>query len=173
MDDDHDPNIPKPSGFVYITGRLKELIITSGGENVPPVSIEDQFKLAIPALSNCMVIGDKRKFLTILLCLQVEIDDDGTATNKLTGRALEACKEMGSTAKTTDEVKRDPLWKEYLDMGMKAVNDAATSSAQRVGKWALLSTDFSEKGGELTPTLKLKRFAVSEIHSETIEAMYV
>ena len=128
--------------------------------------IEDQFKLAIPALSNCMVIGDKRKFLTILLCLQVEIDEDGTATNKLTGRALEACKEIGSTATTTDEVKSDPLWKEYLDKGLKAANQAATSRAQNVGKWAILSTDFTEKGGELTPTLKLKR---SEIRNFEID----
>ncbi len=139
---------------------------------MPPVLIEDQFKLAIPALSNCMVIGDKRKFLTILLCLQVEIDEDGTATNKLTGRALEASKEIGSTATTTDEVKSDPLWKEFIDKGMKVANQAATSNAQRVGKWGLLSTDFTEKGGELTPTLKLKRSVAAEIHAETIDAMY-
>jgi long-chain-fatty-acid--CoA ligase ACSBG len=172
IDDDHDPSIPKPSGFVFITGRIKELIITAGGENVPPVLIEDQFKLAIPALSNCMVIGDKRKFLTILLCLQVEIDEDGLATKKLAGRALDISKEIGSTATTTDEVMVDPLWKEYLDKGMKAANKAATSRAQNVGKWGLLATDFTEKGGELTPTLKLKRSVAAEIHNETIEALY-
>ena len=119
-----------------------------------------------------MVVGDKRKFLTILLCLQVEIDSDGVATSKLTGRALEASKEIGSTATTTEEVLADPLWKDYLDMGMKKANQAATSRAQNVGKWALLSTDFTEKGGELTPTLKLKRSVAAEIYSSQIEALY-
>ena len=59
-------------GFVFITGRLKELIITAGGENVPPVPIEDNLKAQLPRLlSNCMVVGDKRKFLIVLVTLKV------------------------------------------------------------------------------------------------------
>jgi len=59
-------------GFLYITGRLKELIITAGGENIPPVPIEDNIKAQIPRLlSNCMVVGDKRKFLIVLVTLKV------------------------------------------------------------------------------------------------------
>jgi long-chain-fatty-acid--CoA ligase ACSBG len=93
FDDDNDPNIPAPSGFMSITGRIKELIITAGGENIPPVMIENEFKLAMPALSNCMVIGDKRKYLTICLCLLVDIDvDTGMPTEKLAGEALETSK---------------------------------------------------------------------------------
>lgn len=72
IDDDHNPKIPKPSGFISITDRIKELIITAGGENVPPVLIEDELKAAMPALSNAMVIGDKRKFLTVLLCSKLK-----------------------------------------------------------------------------------------------------
>jgi long-chain-fatty-acid--CoA ligase ACSBG len=172
IDDDHDPKVPKPSGFVSITGRIKELIITAGGENVPPVLIEGQLKLAMPALSNAMAIGDKRKFLAVLLCLQVEIDDEGVPTNKLTGAALEAGKVIGSSATTADEARDDPLWKAYFDAGVKTANDKATSRAQNVGKWALLSTDFTEKGGELTPTLKLKRFVTSDKYADVINAMY-
>jgi len=57
-------------GNLTITGRIKELIITAGGENVAPVLIENEFKKTIPIISNCMVIGDKRKYLSILLTLK-------------------------------------------------------------------------------------------------------
>lgn len=168
---DH-PDIASPSGFMSITGRIKELIITAGGENIPPVLIEEQFKLAMPALSNCMVIGDKKKFLTILLCLQVEVDEEGVPSNKLTAHALETSKSIGSAATTTDEAMNCDKWKDYFDKGMKTANNAATSNAQRIGKWALLPTDFSEKGGELTPTLKLKRNVTADKYNDVIEALY-
>ena len=173
IDVDHDPNVPQPSGFVSITGRIKELIITAGGENVPPVLIEEEIKDAMPALSNAMVIGDKRKFLTVLLTLQVEVDlTTGIPSNKLTGHALEACKEIGSTAKTTEEARDDPKWHAYFDSGVKKANSKATSRAQNVGKWTLLTEDFSEAGGVLTPTLKLKRSAAVEKYAADIEKMY-
>ena len=148
------------------------MIITSGGENVAPVLIEEKLKEAMPALSNAVVIGDKRKFLSVLLALQVEPDEDGNPTNKLTGTALETSKSIGSTATTTDEARNDPAWKEYFDKGIKAANDKAISRAQNVSKWALLPTDLSEKGGELTPTLKLKRNVTSDKYSAMIEEIY-
>ena len=102
----------------------------------------------------------------------VEIGDDGLPTNKLTGEALETSKRIGSTATTTKEAMTCDKWKKYLDDGMLAANEKTTSRAQRVAKWSLLSTDFSEPSGELTPTLKLKRSVAAEIHSKVIEAMY-
>jgi long-chain-fatty-acid--CoA ligase ACSBG len=172
IDSDDDPRIPPPSGFITITGRIKELIITAGGENIPPVLIEDALKEAMPVLSNAMVIGDHRKFLTVLFCLQVEIDADGVASETLTGRALEQSKAMGSSATTTKEAMTCSKWKDYFDNGVKAANAKATSRAQTIGKWTLLPTDFTEKGGELTPTLKLKRSVASEKYISEIEAMY-
>jgi long-chain-fatty-acid--CoA ligase ACSBG len=173
LDDDNDPSITGPSGFMKITGRIKELIITAGGENVPPVLIEEEFKAAMPALANCMLIGDKRKFLSILLCLQVQVNEEtGVPSNKLTGAALSTSKEIGSSATTTEEAKTCEKWTEYFNKGMAVANDKATSRAQKVAKWKLLDKDFSVTGGELTPTLKLKRSVAADIHSEAIESIY-
>ena len=74
----------EPEGFIYINGRIKELIVTSGGENIAPVIIEDQLKLNCPILNNAMVVGDLRKYLTVLLTLKVEVNmQTGEPTTKL------------------------------------------------------------------------------------------
>uniref|UniRef100_A0A7S2Y6D0 AMP-dependent synthetase/ligase domain-containing protein n=1 Tax=Entomoneis paludosa TaxID=265537 RepID=A0A7S2Y6D0_9STRA len=172
FDDHNDPAIAKPSGFMTITGRIKELIITAGGENVPPVLIEDELKAAMPAISNAMVIGDKRKFLTVLITLHVDMDEEGAPTNQLCGTALEEGKAIGSDAKTPAEARNDIKWQKYFEDGIKKANANATSSAQRVQKFTLLDGDFSEKGTELTPTLKLKRKVAAAKYEEEIEKMY-
>ncbi|CAM9925915.1 unnamed protein product [Pylaiella littoralis] len=160
FDEDEDDRIEGPSGFVRITGRIKELIITAGGENVPPVLIENEFTAELPCISNCMVIGDKRKFLSILIALRTEAN------------SLTACEKIGSAATTVEEAKADPKWTEYINTAMKACNARTTSNAQRVAKWALLPTDFSVEGGELTETLKLRRGPASEKYSDIIDALY-
>jgi len=172
FDDDNDERIPAPSGFMSITGRIKELIITAGGENIPPVLIEAEFKLAMPALSNCMVIGDQRKFLTICFCLFVKLNDDGSPTDVLDGQALETSKAIGSSATTTGEAMKCAKWEKYFNDGTEVANSKTTSRAQRISKWTLLETDFTEPTGELTPTLKLKRSVAAANHSKKIEEMY-
>ena len=69
---------------MYITGRKKELIITAGGEKIAPVPIENSIKQALPIVSNAIVIGDQRKFLSCLLTLKVEVDD-------VTGGSCDLC----------------------------------------------------------------------------------
>ncbi len=158
-----------------ITGRIKELIITAGGENIPLVLIEEEVISAMPlALGNCMVIGDRRKFLTILLALKSEVNPETQeSTDRLAADALFVGNQIGSTARTVGEAANDPLWKKYLDDGVKKANSKTTSNAQTVQKWRLLPCDFSEKAGDLTPTLKLKRDVVSKKYSAVIESMYV
>ncbi|CAM9775368.1 unnamed protein product, partial [Hapterophycus canaliculatus] len=145
FDRDEDPRIAGPSGFVRITGRIKELIITAGGENVPPVLIESEFKAELPCIANCMVIGDKRKFLTILIALRSEQkheDEEGKETVKLVGDSLAACEKIGSTATTIEEAKEDAKVSRLAANGTPVCNARTTSNAQRVAKWALLPNDF-------------------------------
>mmetsp|Transcript_31389 Transcript_31389/g.36633 ORF Transcript_31389/g.36633 Transcript_31389/m.36633 type:complete len:387 (-) Transcript_31389:5-1165(-) len=158
--------------FITITGRIKELIITIEGEKVAPVLIENTMKEVMPALSNCMVMGDTQNFLSIIFCLQVEIGDDRKPTNKLTGTALDISKEIGSTAKTTDEARNCEKWKKYFDDGMGAGNEMAISRAQRVKKWVLFESDFTERSGELTPTLKLKRSFIANKYQDLEKRVY-
>jgi long-chain-fatty-acid--CoA ligase ACSBG len=172
FDTDGDSDIVGPSGFMKITGRIKELIITAGGENVPPVLIENEMKSAMVAVSNCMVIGDKRKFLTMLVSLKVEVDGDALPTDKLAADSLFVGKQIGSFATTYSAAKADPLWKDYVNQGVKTANSKTTSNAQIVQKWEWLPVDFSEKMGDLTPTLKLKRSVVDAKQSALIESMY-
>jgi long-chain-fatty-acid--CoA ligase ACSBG len=174
LDEDNDPSIPAPSGFLAITGRIKELIITAGGENVPPVLIENEMKAAMNAISNVMVIGDKRKFLSQIVSLKVEVDlETGTPMDKLAKDSLHAASQIGSAATTYSQAKVDPLWKAYLDAGVKTANSKTSSNAQIVQKWAWLPVDFSEKEGDLTPTLKLKRSVVAAKYNDLIEGMYM
>lgn len=160
-------------GFLKITGRLKELIITAGGENVPPVLIEQQWKEICPAISNAMVIGEGRKYLTILLTLKVEVDiETQEPSNKLTGDAAATSAEIGSSATTVEEAAADPKWTEKLNAVMAAANKLATSRAQTIKKWRLLSKDFSLPGGELTDTMKLKRSVAHAKYADVIEGLY-
>jgi long-chain-fatty-acid--CoA ligase ACSBG len=159
-------------GFMTITGRIKELIITAGGENVPPVIIEDTIKEELPLLSNVMVIGDRRKFLSALFTLRVTVDKEGHPTDTLDEKALSIMKEIGSSATTVAEARADEKVTAYLDAGLKRANGRATSRAQNVGKYTVLDHDFSINGNELTPTLKLKRKIVYEKYESVIEGLY-
>lgn len=159
-------------GFMSITGRIKELIITAGGENIPPVIIEEKIKENTKALSNVMVVGDKRKFLAALYCLRVKMDDDGNPLDELDEQALLVAKDIGSAATTVTQAKACDKFTEYFNTTLKLANENATSRAQNVQKWVILDKDFTIPGGELTPTLKLKRRVVDEKYSAVIEELY-
>ncbi|NWV44640.1 ACBG2 ligase, partial [Daphoenositta chrysoptera] len=162
-------------GFLFITGRIKELIITAGGENIPPVPIEDAVKNAVPIISNAMLVGDKAKFLAMLLTLKCVVDaDTGEPGDDLTPEALEFCQKLGSKATKVSEIisSKDKAIYAAIQKGISAVNEGAVSNAQKVQKWVLLEKDFSLFGGELGPTMKLKRPVVAQKYQDQIAQFY-
>ncbi len=144
-------------GFVYITDRKKELIITAGGENISPAHVEGEIK-SIPSISQCCVIGDKRKYLTAL----VTLDEESLA---------DAARAAGSPAKTPEEAANCDKFNAWLGQQVETMN-FRLARVQTIKKWTVLKEDFSIDGGELTPTMKLKRRVVHDKYEDQIDAMY-
>ncbi|RHY39417.1 hypothetical protein DYB28_008536, partial [Aphanomyces astaci] len=158
-------------GFGFITGRIKELIITAGGENVPPVLLESAIKEELPIVGHAMAIGDKRKFLTALVSLRVVMDDQGAPTTQLDASVVRILTELGSSATTTADAYADPLVLQHIDDGIKRANLKAASRAQWIQKYKFVP-DFSVPNGELTPTLKIKRAVVAKQYAQLIDSLY-
>uniref|UniRef100_T1IJB7 long-chain-fatty-acid--CoA ligase n=1 Tax=Strigamia maritima TaxID=126957 RepID=T1IJB7_STRMM len=163
-------------GLLRITGRIKEIIITSGGENIPPLIIEEEIKKCLPAVSNCILIGDRKKYLTMLITLKTELNMDTLLpTDQLSLPALKWCKEIGSSATTVSKIieENDQNVKSAIQSAVDKYNkEKAISSAQKIQKWTILPVDFNIPSGELGPTAKLRRPFIVEKYSEEIDKMY-
>lgn len=158
-------------GFTFITGRIKEMLITGGGENVAPVVLELVIKERLPALSNVTMVGDKQKYLIALLTLKLEPDGKGGFLDKLAPEA----KAVDPTCTTFADVEKSKVWKAYLDKGIEDANKVAISRVQWTRKYKLIPGDFSPVVGpmpELTPTMKLKRDVVMKKYENEIKATY-
>ncbi|WP_327236980.1 AMP-binding protein [Streptomyces sp. NBC_01317] len=145
-------------GYLAITGRKKEILVTAGGKNVAPAVIEDRIR-AHALVAECMVVGDGRPFVGALITLDEEF---------LTRWATEHGKPAGSTAATLR------LDAELLAEIQGAVDEgnAAVSKAESVRKFRVLSSQFTEAGGHVTPSLKLKRNVVAKEFASEIEGLY-
>jgi long-chain acyl-CoA synthetase len=140
-------------GFLTITGRKKEIIVTAGGKNVAPAPLEDRLR-AHPLISQCMVVGDGRKFIGCLITLDAE--------------ALENWRQQrGKTAVSVD----DSDLRAEIDAAVTETN-ASVSRAESIKQYRILETDFTEESGHLTPTLKVKRAVVARDFAAEIEALY-
>ena len=153
------------------------MIITAGGENVAPVLIEDSLKNICPIISNVMVIGDDKKFLSALITLKVEADNSkgmNSPTKYLTKSVkLFLAQELKVRGvKTTDEAINNEVIMKYIEEKVEESNRGAISKAQHIKKFIILPTDFSIEGEELTPTLKLKRNVASKKYADVIAQMY-
>jgi long-subunit acyl-CoA synthetase (AMP-forming) len=144
-------------GFLYVTDRKKELIITSGGKNVAPVPIESKIK-AIPGVAQAVVLGDRRKFLSALVILDPEILG-----------ALAA--EVGSEATDIGEAAGCGRIRAYLEDRIDAVN-ATLAPYESIRRFAVPGVGLSVENGTLTPTLKLKRRVIYEAFSDDIAELY-
>lgn len=162
--------------FIFITGRLKELIITAGGENIPPVPIEDKLKAELPNLiSNCMLVGDKKKYLVILVTLKCKIDlDTMLPTDDLTDECAKYLLTIGSTSKKVSHIidHKDSFVYKAIEDAIKRVNDKSVSRAAKVQKFHILPRDFSLPNGELGPTLKMRRPIITKMYASVIDQLY-
>ena len=141
-------------GFLTITGRKKEIIITAGGKNIAPKNIEAALKNN-PLIAQAVVIGDRRKFLSALLTLEEEAAQEYAEQNALSvGTLHEHPDVVALIQKTVDET------------------NALFARVEHVRKFTVLDRNFSVEDGELTPTLKIKRNKVNEHFEKEIEAMY-
>ncbi|MCF3104236.1 long-chain fatty acid--CoA ligase [Streptomyces roseoverticillatus] len=145
-------------GYLTITGRKKEIIVTAGGKNVAPAVIEDRIR-AHALIAECMVVGDARPFVGALITLDEDFLPRWLADH-------------GKPAGTTPaELAEDP---DLLADVQKAVDDgnAAVSKAESVRKFRILPAQFTEASGHVTPSLKLKRNVVAKDFADEIEAIY-
>ncbi len=145
-------------GFVTITGRKKEIIVTAGGKNVAPAVLEDQLR-AHPLISQAMAVGDKQPFIGALITIDPEAIDGWKQRN---GKPADAT--------VADLVEDSDLLAE-IGTAVKAANQVV-SHAEAIKKFRILPVDFTEATGEMTPTLKVKRNVVAEKFASDIDAIY-
>ena len=159
-------------GLLKITGRIKELVITAGGENIAPVPIEDYIKGKCPAISNVILIGDKKKYLSVLVTLKLE---QNLETLEFSNELSAVAKSVDASCNTVEEARKSEKWKAYIQKGIDEYNndtDYCVSRAQKVQKFSILDSDFSVPGGTLTSTLKLKRPVIHDKFSGEISRLY-
>ena len=144
-------------GFLYITGRKKEIIVTAGGKNVAPAVLEDRLR-AHPLVSQCMVVGDNQPFIATLITIDQDMLKGWIAANNKTGAPIDA-------------LINDP---DLIAVIQTAVDEAnkAVSKAESIRKFTILAQDFTIAGGELTAKLSLKRHVISQKYASEITALF-
>ncbi|MGY1835500.1 AMP-dependent synthetase/ligase [Blastococcus sp. SYSU DS0510] len=145
-------------GFVRITGRKKEILVTAGGKNVAPAVLEDRLR-AHRLVSQCIVVGDQRPYIAALVTL-----DEEALPQWLESKG----KDTGLTAA---QLREDPDVLAELEAAVAEANKAV-SQAEAIKRFTVLATDFTEDNGMLTPSLKLKRNVVMKEFGSEVEALY-
>jgi long-chain acyl-CoA synthetase len=145
-------------GFLKITGRKKEILVTAGGKNVAPAVLEDRLR-SHRLVSQCIVVGDQRPFIAALITL-----DEEALPQWLQSKGKPA-------DQTPEQVREDPELHAEIESAVKDANKAV-SQAEAIKKFAILGTDFTEDNGMLTPSLKLKRSVVMKEFDADVEKLY-
>jgi len=144
-------------GYLRITGRKKEILVTAGGKNVAPAVLEDRLR-SHPLVSQCIVVGDQKPFVAVLLTLDEEMWPLWAKSHGVEGVSLE-------------QARTHPKVLEALQEAVDRANDAV-SKAESIRKFAVLPGDFTEANGYLTPSLKLKRNVVMKDFSDEVDKLY-
>ncbi|MET3142709.1 UNVERIFIED_ORG: long-chain acyl-CoA synthetase [Arthrobacter sp. UYEF2] len=147
------------NGFLWITGRKKEIIVTAGGKNVVPALLEDQIR-ADALVSQVLVVGDNRPFIGALVTL-----DQEALPGWLQRHGLPA------TTTTLDEAVENPVVKAAVQDLITQAN-ASVSQAEAIKSFRIVASDFTEASGHLTPSMKVKRAQVMKDFETVIEEMY-
>jgi long-chain acyl-CoA synthetase len=144
-------------GYLFIVGRKKEIIVTSGGKNVAPEILEDRLR-AHPLVSQCMVVGDNKPFIAALITLDPDSVKSWASGNKKGGA-------------TVAELAKDPA---LIDVIQAAVDEAnkVVSRAESIRKFTILPVDFTIEGGQLTAKLSVKRHVVNQQFSQEIADLF-
>ncbi|NDU75041.1 AMP-binding protein [Actinomadura sp. DSM 109109] len=145
-------------GFLRITGRKKEILVTAAGKNVAPAPLEDRLR-AHPLISQCLVVGDGRKFISAL----VTLDEEALGPWKARHGKPEAM--------TVDDLRRDPDLVAEIEAAVADAN-RSVSHAEAIKKYVVLGVDFTEEAGHMTPSLKVKRNVVMKDFADEIDALY-
>ncbi|HEX8630907.1 MAG TPA: long-chain fatty acid--CoA ligase, partial [Catenuloplanes sp.] len=145
-------------GFLRITGRKKELIVTAGGKNVAPAGLEDRLR-SNPLISQAVVVGDGRPFIAALVTIDPEAWPAWLAAN---GHPATA---------TVAELRDDPGLRSAVQVAVDDAN-SLVSKAEAIKAFRILPEDFTEATGELTPSLKVKRNVVHKTHADDIAGIY-
>ncbi|WP_026918827.1 AMP-dependent synthetase/ligase [Gordonia shandongensis] len=145
-------------GYLFITGRKKELIVTAGGKNVSPAQLEDTIR-AHPLVSQCLVVGDKKPFIAALITLDPEATPGWLERKGL------------PTDTPMSEIIANADLRSEIDAAIADANKTV-SKAEAIKKYEILDTDFTIESGELTPTLKLKRNVIHETYQQAIADLY-
>ena len=124
-------------GFYSIVGRIKEIIITAGGENIAPVGVEDKFKLLCPPCSNIMLVGEGQRFLAALITFKVDMDPKtGLPTRNLMLEARQFFqKELGLSVSTSDQAIAEPKVQAFIEQCVVETNKRAISRAANIRKF--------------------------------------
>jgi long-chain acyl-CoA synthetase len=144
-------------GFLYITGRKKELIVTAGGKNVAPAVLEDRLR-AHPLVSQCMVVGDNQPFIAALITIDQDMLKGWIAANNKGGASLQT-------------LVNDPDLKAVIQTAVDEANKAV-SKAESIRKFAILDSDFTIADDQLTAKLSVKRHVVAAQFASTIAGLY-
>ena len=161
-------------GFVFITGRKKEIYVSSSGKNIAPLVIEETMK-SIPLISQCFLIGDDKKYCSALFTLDVGVilrDKIGIDINTIPKDPLQQIKMLEDNSYTlSDFTENEDIFNE-IEESVNKLN-MEFSNPEQIKKFKILPRDFTIDDGELTPTLKIRRKQINENWSKAIQALYV
>jgi long-chain acyl-CoA synthetase len=147
-----------PEGFLTITGRKKEIIVTAGGKNVSPAALEDPIR-ANPIIGQVVVVGDQKPFIAALVTLDPEMLPTWLANNNL------------PTNMSLSEASTNPAVRAEIQKAVDAAN-ARVSRAESIRKFTILDSEWTEASGHLTPKLSIKRNVIMNDFADEIAAIY-